>query len=113
MLDGAGSRAQELGLANVEFQVLDAEWIDLPLASVDAVLCRWGYMLMADPGAALTETRRVLAVWDTPAENPWFSLPAAELRERGLANAAPGPGPFALADRGALEELLAQAGVTG
>ena len=29
------------------------EWIDLPVASVDAVLCRWGYMLMADPAAAL------------------------------------------------------------
>ena len=53
-------RAGELGLTNVEFQVLDAEWIDLPLASVDAVLCRWGYMLMADPPAALAETRRVL-----------------------------------------------------
>src|SRR5258707_8625576 len=59
MLDGARARAIELGLANVEFQVLNAEWIDLPLASVDAVLCRWGYMLMADPEAALGETRRV------------------------------------------------------
>ena len=46
--------------ANVEFKVLNAEWIDLPLASVDIVLCRWGYMLMADPAAALGETRRVL-----------------------------------------------------
>ena len=60
MLDGARARAAELGLANVEFQVLGAEWIDLPLASVDAVLCRWGYMLLADPAAALAETRRVL-----------------------------------------------------
>ena len=60
MLVGARARAIELGLSNVEFQVLNAEWIDLPVASVDAVLCRWGYMLMADPPAALTETRRVL-----------------------------------------------------
>ncbi len=60
MLDGARARALQLGLSNIEFQVLGAEWIDLPLASVDAVLCRWGYMLIADPSAALAETRRVL-----------------------------------------------------
>ncbi len=78
MLDGARKRALELGLSNVEFQVLNAEWIDLPLASVDAILCRWGYMLMADPAAALAETRRVLrpggrvalAVWDALAAQP-------------------------------------------
>src|ERR1700684_1145480 len=79
MLDGARKRAGELNLTNVEFQVLNAEWIDLPVASVDAVLCRWGYMLMADPAAALGETRRVLrpggrlalAVWGTLARKPW------------------------------------------
>jgi SAM-dependent methyltransferase len=122
MLEGARARALVLGLSNVEFQVLNAEWIDLPVASVDAVICRWGYMLMADPAAALGETRRVLrpggrlalAVWDTIARNPWAQLPAQELIERGLA-AAPGdgeslPGPFALAGPGAVEELLAQAG---
>ena len=61
MLEGARERAAELGIANVRFQVLSGEWIDLPIASVDIVLCRWGYMLMVDPAAALTETRRVLA----------------------------------------------------
>ena len=54
MLAGARERAAALGATNVEFKVLNAEWIDLPVASVDAVLCRWGYMLMADPQAALT-----------------------------------------------------------
>src|SRR5262249_51634466 len=38
MLDGARARAGELGLSNVEFQVLSGEWIDLPLASVEIVL---------------------------------------------------------------------------
>ena len=37
MLEGARARAIALGLSNVEFQVLNAEWIDLPLASVDVV----------------------------------------------------------------------------
>ncbi len=91
-------------LTNVEFHAVNAEWIDLPVASVDAVLCRWGYMLMADPPAALAETRRVLrpsgrlalAVWDAVAANPWALLPMVELIERGL---APGGGPTR-SDRG-------------
>jgi SAM-dependent methyltransferase len=120
MLSGARERAATLGLSNVEFQVLNAEWIDLPVASVDVVLCRWGYMLMADPAAALGETRRVLrpsgrvalAVWDAIEHNPWASLPGAELRERGLTPPpVPGaPGPFALGSAERLRELLEQAG---
>ena len=116
MLLGARERAETLGLTNVEFQVLNAEWIDLPVASVDAVLCRWGYMLMSDPQTALGETRRVLrpggrvalAVWDAPEHNPWAALPAAELRRRELlAVPAPGaPGQFALGEQGRVRELL-------
>jgi SAM-dependent methyltransferase len=93
MLEGARTRAGQLDLTNVEFQVWNAEWIDLPVASVDAALCRWGYMLMADPLAALVETRRVLrpggrlalAVWDALPANPWALAPRLELLERGLA----------------------------
>jgi SAM-dependent methyltransferase len=120
MLAGARARAASLGLSNVEFQVLNAEWIDLPVASVDVVLCRWGYMLMADPPAALAETRRVLrpggrvalAVWDAIEHNPWAFAPAQELIGRGLAPApAPGtPGPFTLGSPERLRELLDSAG---
>jgi ubiquinone/menaquinone biosynthesis C-methylase UbiE len=122
MLEGARARAHELGLTNVEFQVMGAEWIDLPVASVDAVLCRWGYMLMADPLAALLETRRVLrpggrvalAVWDRVEHNPWAQAPATALRERGLAQPQPqsASGPFALADPKRLGTLLEEAGFT-
>jgi SAM-dependent methyltransferase len=100
--------------------VLNAEWIDLPVASVDVVLCRWGYMLMADPAAAVRDARRVLrsggrialAVWDNIEHNPWAELPALELRERGLTGwPAPGtPGPFALGRAEGVYELLEQAG---
>jgi ubiquinone/menaquinone biosynthesis C-methylase UbiE len=120
MLAGARERAAELGLSNVEFLVLNAESIDLPVASVDAVVCRWGFMLMTDPPAALSEARRVLrpggrlaiAVWDAAEHNPWAQLPILELRERGL-TPVPGegmPGQFALGDRTRLRELLEQAG---
>jgi SAM-dependent methyltransferase len=120
MLGGARERAVAQGLSNVEFRVLNAEWIDLPVASIDAVLCRWGYMLMADPLAALTDTRRVLrpggrialAVWDSVEHNPWARLPAQMLSERGLNTpSSPGtPGPFALGDGDRVVELLEQAG---
>jgi SAM-dependent methyltransferase len=120
MLVGARARAAELGLSNIEFQVINAEWIDLPVASVDVVLCRWGYMLMADPAAALRDARRVLrsggriglAVWDNIEHNPWAALPGTELRERGLIPPpAPGaPGPFALGRAEGVYELLEQAG---
>jgi SAM-dependent methyltransferase len=125
MLDGARARAQALGLRNVEFKVLNAEWIDLPLASVDGVICRWGYMLMADPATALSETRRVLvsggrlalAVWDALEHNPWAALPMRELIERGLVPAPEQgagfrPGPFALGSADRVAELLEQAGFT-
>lgn len=120
MLDGARERATELGIGNVELKVLGAEWIDLPVASVDAVVCRWGYMLMADAPVALLETRRVLrpegrlafAVWDSLSANPWASMPRQELADRGLlkAPAGEGPGPFSMSDPERLYALLVQAG---
>lgn len=125
MLDGARARAGEMGISNVEFQVLNGEWIDLPLASVDGVLCRFGYMLMVDPATALGESRRVLrpggrvalAVWDDIKSNPWALLPAQELISRGLAPAptpesAARPGPFALGDPEKVRDLLQEAGFT-
>ena len=122
MVEIARERAAALGLRNVEFRVLDGEWIDLELASVDAVLCRWGYMLMVDPAAALRETRRVLrsggrlalAVWDMRESNPWSVIPMSVLIEHGLqAPPVPGaPGPFAITARALLETMLEEAGFT-
>jgi SAM-dependent methyltransferase len=120
MLELARGRAQALGIDNVEFKRLELEWIDLPTATVDAILCRWGVMLSVDPGAALRECRRVLrpggrisvSVWDTPANNPWATIATETLIQLGHAppidpNA---PGMFALAAPGLLGELLREAG---
>jgi SAM-dependent methyltransferase len=120
MLTAAQERAAELGLDNVRFRQIDAESIDLEAGSLDGVLCRWGYMLMADPETALRETRRVLrpggrlalATWATPQDNPWASLPGGELVRRGLLQPpAPGePGQFAWADRQTIVDNLEAAG---
>jgi SAM-dependent methyltransferase len=120
MVESARRRGAELGLDNVDYRVLDAERMDLPDASVDGVLCRYGYMLMADPAAALAETRRVLkpggrlsfAVVGAPDRNPWASVPGRVLVELGHATRPqPGaPGIFAMADEARIRELLAGAG---
>ena len=120
MLELARERAQAQALTNVEFKQLQLEWIDLPTADVDVVLCRFGIMLIVDPAAALRECRRVLkpggrlavAVWDDAAANPWATIIQDALVELDHAPSPPaeGPGMFALAAPGKLTELLQEAG---
>lgn len=123
MVGVARSRSAALGLTNVEHRTLDAQQIDLETGSVDGVLCRWGYMLMEDPVAALSETHRVLrdggrlalSVWGEPSANPWAAVPAQVLVERGwLTPPQPGaPGIFALADPTTLRSVLSAGGFDG
>jgi SAM-dependent methyltransferase len=113
-------RSRELGLTNVEHRILDAERIELADDSVDGVLCRWGYMLMPDPAAALTETRRVLrsggglafSVWSSGARNPWISVAGRVLVAHGhMPPPEPGePGMFVLGDEELLRRLVGDAG---
>ena len=122
MITAAQARAEQLGIDNVRFRQIDAEGIDQPAASLDGVLCRWGYMLMADGEAALRETRRVLkpgarvalAAWTSPSENPWASVPMGELVERGHVERPDPklPGQFAWARAGTIEEQLQTTGFT-
>ena len=53
MVDAARKRGAELGITNADYATLDAQAMDLPDASFDGVICRWGFMLMPDPAAAL------------------------------------------------------------
>ncbi len=121
MVEVAEKTAAELGVANAEFRVMDAEKMDLPDASVDVVLCRWGYMLMMDPLAALRETRRVLkpggraafSVWGSPQDNLWASIPGMVMVSLGKME-MPDPktpgGIFSMGSRERIEELLRAAG---
>jgi SAM-dependent methyltransferase len=121
MIEVARARAARLGIENVRFQRLELEWLDLPAASVDAILCRWGIMLILDPAAAAREARRVLrpgggrialSVWAAAEHNPWATVPTQALVE--LDHIPPPdrnqPGLFALAAPGGLRELLEGAG---
>ena len=122
MVDVARRRGAERGLGNVDYRVMDAERIELDDDSVDGVLCRFAYMLMPDPAAALAETRRVLrpggrlalAVWGAPERNPWVTIGFGQLVERGhLPAPDPGaPSAFALASDERTRELLEAAGFT-
>lgn len=120
MVAAARRRAAELGVTNAEFRELDAEQMALELECVDGVVCRWGYMLMADPGAAFGETYRVmrpggrlaLSVFAAPERNPWASLVGSILvTERHIPPPVPGsPGIFALSDPKRLRELITRVG---
>jgi SAM-dependent methyltransferase len=123
MLQTAQRRAEELGIGNVRFKQIDADTsIDLEAASVDGVLCRWGFMLLADPETALRETRRVLrpgrrvalAAWTLPEENQWSSLPVRALVEREVLEPPDpaSPGQFAWGREGVIAEHLEAAGFT-
>ncbi len=118
MVAAARRGAEARGLSNVECRTMDAQDIDLPDASVDAVLSRFGLMLLPDLGKALGGIRRVLrpggrlayGVFGAPERNPLLSAFArAVAQHRSVASGDPfgRGGPFSLADpqanRGPLE----------
>jgi ubiquinone/menaquinone biosynthesis C-methylase UbiE len=120
MVEVARRRGSELGLLNVDYRVIDAERIELDSGSVDGVLCQSTYMLVADPAAALAETRRVLrpggrlalSVWGVPERNPWASIGGRILVERGYVPPPEpeAPGVFSLASEERTRALLNDAG---
>jgi SAM-dependent methyltransferase len=108
------------GIAGAEHRVMDMQAIDLADASVDAVVSRFGYMLVPDPALALRETRRVLrpgrplafATWAPAKRNPWATAYGPVLIERGLQEPPkPGePGQFALGEPDVIASLVRGAG---
>jgi enediyne biosynthesis protein CalE5 len=116
-------RASELRLDNIEFREADAEQVELPDESFDAVLSRFGLMLFPNLDAVLHRICRTLidggrlaaAVWGRPERSPFAALPAQTLmRQLNLPPPAPGtPSPFSLADTDLLERRLRDAGFAG
>lgn len=120
MIEVARRRASELELTNVDFAVIDAQELDLEPGSFDAALCRWGYMLMADPNEAMRRThvalrgegRLAMATWDRPDRNLWMAAPAMALVGQGVIPPPDpaDPSPFALPDPVDVELRLRSAG---
>jgi SAM-dependent methyltransferase len=121
MLAIAKTRARELGLDSVmEFRESDAEALDFPKSSFNAILSRWGLMFLPNLPAALVRIRQLLtpngrlsaAVWPAPSKVPLIDLAFSTVRKQINAPAPPSgmPGPFALADADALKRSFSQAG---
>lgn len=74
--------ARRKAAPEVIFQRMDAQELDLPASSFDAVLCSLGLMYVPDPAVAIGEMARVvrpggrlaLAVWGERSQCGWASL---------------------------------------
>jgi enediyne biosynthesis protein CalE5 len=112
-------RASLAGLDNVEFRESDAETLEFPDGTFDAVLSRQGLQYLPDVAGTLKRLHSALkgggrlaaAVWG-PLDAVQYALPIPIiLRELSLqAPPAGRPGPFALGDTKMLAQLVANAG---
>jgi len=118
MLNIAARVAQQEELTNITTRVMDVEQLDLEDNAFDAVICRFGLMLIPHLQQALREIRRVLKpggklaalVWSSPENNPLFSLPFAVLSKYAREASSRLPNPFALSDPTVFERELSEAG---
>ena len=92
MLDVARRRGAERGVLNVDYRLLDLERIELGDDTVDGVLCRYAYMLVADPAdrvrgdaarAAPRRARRARGVGRPTERNPFFAALGMSLVRAG------------------------------
>jgi len=92
MIEIARDLADAAGVQNAQFQVMDAQRLEFPPASFDAVIARNSLMFVPDLGGALAEIRRVLrpagrvgaTVWSAGSRNPRISAPMAAARALGV-----------------------------
>jgi SAM-dependent methyltransferase len=120
MVEATRRRAARLGRTNLKAEVADAQALPFADRSFDAVTCRFGLMFCPEPERAAREIRRVLrpdgrfavAVWDSPAKNPYSSILVRILRRH--MEVPPfdpkAPGPFRLSPPGELEAIFSAAG---
>lgn len=119
MIELAARVAKGRGLANAEFRVMDAERLDFPEESFDAVVSRFGFQIFTDPEAVAREALRVLrregrlavTVWSTADKAPALHvlvgamLDYAEPDEAGYL-----PTPYELGGPGEMAQMLSSVG---
>ncbi|MCC6557083.1 MAG: methyltransferase domain-containing protein [Polyangiaceae bacterium] len=111
------------GTPCARFEAADAQTIDLPAGSFDALYSRFGVMFFSDPRAAFANLRRALrpgarlvfVCWRSAMENPWMLTPMrAVMQHIPFQPPDPSaPGPFAFADGGKVRGILEGAGFSG
>ena len=120
MLALATSRAEQAGLANVQFEQRDVQTAKLQ-PDTTLAMSRFGVMFFEDPVAAFANIRAQMtsdgrlcfACWKTPRENTWVSLPMSIVRQHVQDDTPPdphAPGPFAFADDSRVRSILDDAG---
>jgi ubiquinone/menaquinone biosynthesis C-methylase UbiE len=121
MLEIARDRANMSGFTNVEFIESDAERLDFPDSSFDAIVCRWGLSSLANPSDTLVRVRRMLtpngsfaiSVWEERSKLPLMSIATAIARDMfPLPSAPPETAPQSELAEGALERMMIRAGFT-
>jgi SAM-dependent methyltransferase len=121
MVEVARRRAAELGLTGVRFAEENAAGLSLADDAVDAVLCRFGLMLVPEMGRAAAEIgrvlrpgcRAVLSVWASSRLNPWMTASGRAAIELGLTDPPDhdAPGPFRLSGDERLRSVVLAAGL--
>lgn len=119
MIKLARERASAFGLGNIEFLEMDAEALELPENSFNAILCRWGLMFLPDLAGALERMRHLLvpggwlaaAVFKDAPKVPMIGLVLGVCRRFELPRPPAGSlGPLSLADTEALKRTVEGAG---
>ena len=121
-IEAAGTEAEEAGVANVRFDVMDVELASFP-ERFDYAFSRMGTMFFANPVAALRNVRKalvpgallVMVVWRSKEENEWLYRPQL-VTERFVTKPDEydeptcGPGPFSMANADTTSGILMRAG---
>jgi SAM-dependent methyltransferase len=121
MLERARAQAAEAGLDHVRFECADAQVHPFQRASADLVYSRFGIMFFENPRKAFANLRGALRgdgrlsfiCWQSPAENPWMSVPTLTVMQYVPLDLPPdpnAPGPFAFADPARVRSILEDAG---
>ena len=120
LVEEARRRSDAAGITNTSFVPGDAQVYPFESEVFDVAISRFGAMFFADPVAAFANVARALRpggrlallAWQELARNEWVSaIRSALAAGRTLPDPAPGlPGPFGLADEGAVRRILAEAG---